>query len=86
MAKDSKKKKVYSRYTPKYTTSDDKGSPSEKDDDLSSFFANLTMEQKEKINELKKTINEKDKILEYQEDLLVKENKKNCYAKRGFCS
>jgi hypothetical protein len=42
MAKDSKKKKVY-------TTSDDEGSSSEKDDDLSSLFANLTLEEKEKI-------------------------------------
>jgi hypothetical protein len=49
MAKDSKKKKVHSRDTPKYTTSDDEGSSSEKDDDLSSLFANLTIEQKEKI-------------------------------------
>jgi hypothetical protein len=45
-------------------------------DDLSSLFANLTIEQKEKINELIKTINEKDETLECQEDLLVKENKK----------
>jgi hypothetical protein len=43
---------------------------------LSSLFANLTIEQKEKINELIKTINEKYEILECQEDLLVKENKK----------
>jgi hypothetical protein len=43
MAKDSKKKKVQSRDTPKYTTSDDKGSSSEKDDDLSSLFANLNV-------------------------------------------
>jgi hypothetical protein len=49
MAKDSKTKKVHSRDTPKYTTSDDEGSSSEKDDDLSSLFANLTLEQKEKI-------------------------------------
>jgi chromosome segregation ATPase len=76
MAKDSKKKKVHSRDTPKDTTSDDEGSSSEKDDDFSSLFANLTIEQKKKINELIKTINEKDEILEYQEDLLVKENKK----------
>jgi hypothetical protein len=32
------KKKVYSRATPKYTTSDDEGSSSEKNDDLSSLF------------------------------------------------
>jgi hypothetical protein len=73
---ESKKNKVYSRDTPKYTTSDDEGSSSEKNNDLSSLFANLTIEQKEKINELIKTINKKDEILECQEDLLVKENKK----------
>jgi hypothetical protein len=49
MAKDSKRKKVHSRDTPKYTTSDDEGSSSENDDDLTSLFANLTMEQKKKI-------------------------------------
>jgi hypothetical protein len=42
MAKDSKKKKVHSRDTPKYTTSDDEGSSSDNDDDLTSLFANLT--------------------------------------------
>jgi hypothetical protein len=76
MAKDSKKKKVHSRDTPKYTTSNDEGSSSDNDDDLTSLFANLTNEQKKKINELIETINEKDDILECQEDLLVKENKK----------
>jgi hypothetical protein len=40
------KKKVYSRDTPKYTTSDYEGSSSEMDDDLSSLFTNLTVEQK----------------------------------------
>jgi hypothetical protein len=67
MPKDSKKK-VHSRDTPKYTTSDDEGSSSENDDDLTSLFANLTMDQKKKINELIKTINKKDEILECQED------------------
>jgi hypothetical protein len=72
MAKDSKMKKVHSRNTPKYTTSDDEGSSTENDDDLSSVFANLTMELKKNINELIKTINEKDEILECQEHLLFK--------------
>jgi hypothetical protein len=76
MANDSKKKKVYSRDTPKYTTSDDEGSSSDDNDDLTSLFANLTKDQMKKINELIETINEKDDILECQEDLLVKENKK----------
>jgi hypothetical protein len=75
MAKESKKKKVHSRDTPKYTTSDDEGSSSDDNDDLTSLFANLTKDQKKKINELIETINEKDDILESQEDLLVKENK-----------
>jgi hypothetical protein len=76
MAKDDKKKKVHSRDTPKYTTSDDEGSSSDDNDDLISLFANLIMDQKEKLNELIETINEKDDLLECQEDLLVKENKK----------
>jgi hypothetical protein len=75
MANDSKKKKVHSRDTPKHTTSDDEGSSSDDNDDLTSLFANLTKDQKKEINELIETINEKDDILECQEDLLVKENK-----------
>jgi chromosome segregation ATPase len=51
---------------------------------LSSLFANLTIEQKEKINELIKTINEKDEILECQDDILVKENKKFVKLKDAF--
>jgi hypothetical protein len=54
----------------------DEGSSSNDNDDLTSFFAKLTKDQKKKINELIETINEKDDILECQEDLLVKENKK----------
>jgi hypothetical protein len=75
MAKDGKKK-VHSRVTPKYTTSSDEGSSSDNEDDLVSLFANLTIDQKKKLNELIETINEKDDLLECQEDLLVKENKK----------
>ena len=48
MAKDDKKKKVHSTDTPKYTTSDDEGSSSDDEDDLTSLFANLTKNQKEK--------------------------------------
>jgi hypothetical protein len=47
---------------PKYTTSDDEGSSSDDNDDLTSLFANLTKDQKKKINELIETINEKDDI------------------------
>jgi hypothetical protein len=84
MAKDGKNKKVHSRDTPKYTTSDDKGSSSDDNDDLTSLFANLTKDQKKKINELIETINEKHDILECQEDLLVKENKKYVKLKDAY--
>jgi hypothetical protein len=52
MAKDDKKKKVQTRTAPKYTTSSDEGSSSEDEDDLLTLFANLNMQQKEKLNEL----------------------------------
>jgi serine phosphatase RsbU (regulator of sigma subunit) len=84
MAKDDKKKKVHSRATPKYTTSSDEGSSSDNEDDLISLFANLSMDQKKKLNELIETINEKDDILECQEDLLVKENKKIVKLKNAY--
>jgi hypothetical protein len=77
MAKDGKKKKVQSRVTPKYTTSSDEGSSSDSEDNLMSLFANLSMDQKKKLNELIEAINEKDELLDSQEDFLIKENKKN---------
>jgi hypothetical protein len=84
MAKDGKRKKVHSRDTPKYTTPDDEGTSSDDNDDLTSLFANLTKDQKKKINALIETINEKDDILESQKDLLVKENKKNVKLKNAY--
>jgi hypothetical protein len=84
MAKDSKKKKVHSRETPKYTTTNDECRSSDNKDDLTSLFANLTKDQKKKINELIKTINEKDDILECQEDLLIKEHKKIVKLKDAY--
>jgi hypothetical protein len=84
MAKHGKKKKVHSRDTPKYTTSDDEGSSSDDEDDITSLFANLTKNQKQKINELIESINEKDDLLECQEDLLVKENKKFVKLKNAY--
>jgi hypothetical protein len=64
----AKKKNIHSRDNPKYTTSDDEGSSSDNDDDLTSLFANHTKDQKKKINKLIETINEKDGILECQDD------------------
>jgi hypothetical protein len=83
MAKDNKRK-VHSIDTPKYTTSNDEGSSSDDNDDLTSLFANLTKDQKKNINELIESINEKDDILESQEDLLVKENKKFVKLKNAY--
>jgi hypothetical protein len=84
MAKDGKNKKVHFRDTPKYTTFDDEGSSSDNEDDLTSLFGNLTKDQNKKINELIETINEKDDHLEYQEDLLVKENNKFVKLKNAY--
>jgi hypothetical protein len=66
MAKDDKKKKVQTRTAPMYTTSSDEGSSSEDEDDLLTLFANLNMQQKEKINELIGVIHEKDELLDSQ--------------------
>jgi hypothetical protein len=84
MAKDGKRKKVHSRAIPKYTTSSDEGSFSEDEDDLLILFANLSMEQKKKLNELIEAINEKDDLLEIQEDFLIKENKKHVKLKNAY--
>jgi hypothetical protein len=84
MAKDGKKKKVHSRATPKYTTSSDKGSSSENEDDLLTLFTNLSMEQKKNLNELIEAIHEKDELLDSQEDFLIKENKKHVKLKNVY--
>jgi seryl-tRNA synthetase len=51
---------------------------------LLTLFANLNMQQKEKLNELISAIHEKDELLDSQEDFLIKENKhvntKSAYA------
>jgi hypothetical protein len=75
MAKDDKRKKVKSRASTKYATSSDAASSSNDEDDLLTLFANLNMQQKEKLNELISVIHEKDELLDSQEDFLIKENK-----------
>jgi hypothetical protein len=84
MAKDEKKTKVQARTTPKYTTSSDEGSSSDDEDDLLSLFANLNMQQKEKLNELIGAIHEKDDLLDSQEEFLIKENKKHVKVKNAY--
>jgi hypothetical protein len=75
MAKDGKRKKVKYRASTKYATSSDEASFSDDEDDLLTLFANLNMQQKEKLNELISAIHEKDELLDSQEDFLIKENK-----------
>jgi hypothetical protein len=84
MAKDSKKKKVKSRASTKYATSSDEASSSDDEDDLLTLFANLNMQQKEKLNELISAIYEKDELLDSQEDFLIKENKKHVKVKNAY--
>jgi hypothetical protein len=80
MAKDSKKK-VKSRASTKYATSSDEENSSDDEDNLLDLFANLNMQQKEKLNELICAIHEKDELLDSQEDFLIKENKKHVLLK-----
>jgi hypothetical protein len=51
MAKDDKKKKVKSKSSTKYESSSDDNA-SDEEDNLRTLFANLNMQQKEKLNEL----------------------------------
>jgi ubiquinone biosynthesis protein UbiJ len=82
--KDDKKKKVKSRASTKYTTSSDEGSSSDDEDDLLALFANLNMQQKEKLNELIGAIHDKDELLDSQEEFLIKENKKHVKVKNAY--
>jgi hypothetical protein len=84
MAKDGKKKKAKSRSSTKYATSSDEASSSDDEDDLFTLFANLNMQQKEKLNELISAIHDKDELLDSQEDFLIKENKKHVKVKNAY--
>jgi hypothetical protein len=69
MAK-KKKKKVHTRDTPKYTSSSDE--ESDDDVDYSDLFKGLDRSKVDKINELIDALNEKDRLLEKQEDIFMK--------------
>jgi hypothetical protein len=71
----AKEKKVSVRETPKYTTSSDDNS-SDDEVDYSSLFKGLDRAKVEKINELIDALNEKDRLLEKQEDILYEEHDK----------
>jgi hypothetical protein len=71
----AKEKKVRVRDTPKYTSSSDEES-SDDEVDYSSLFKGLDRAKVEKINELIDALNEKDRLLEKQEDILYEEHDK----------
>jgi hypothetical protein len=82
MAKDGKKK-VKSKSSTKYESSSDDNA-SDEEENLCTLFANLNMQQKEKLNELISAIHEKDELLDTQEDFLIKENKKHVKVKKAY--
>jgi hypothetical protein len=84
MAKDGKRKKVKSRSSTKYETSSDEDNASHEEDNLRILFANLNIQQKEKLNEFISAIHEKDDLLDTQEDFLIKENKKHVKVKNAY--
>jgi hypothetical protein len=86
MAKDGKKKKVKSRASTKYAISSDEDNSSDDEDNFLALFANLNMQQKEKLNELIGAIHEKDELLDSQEEFLIKENKRHVKVKKCLCS
>jgi hypothetical protein len=71
----AKEKKVSVRDTPKYTTSSDEDS-SDDEVDYSSLFKGLDRVKVEKINEFIDALNEKNRLLEKQEDILYEEHDK----------
>jgi hypothetical protein len=85
MAKDGKRKKVKSKSSTKYETSSDEDNSCDEEDNLRTLFANLNMQQKEKLNVLISAIHEKDELLDSQEDFLIKENKKHVKVKKCLC-
>jgi hypothetical protein len=71
----AKEKKVRIRDTLKYTSSSDEES-SDDEVDYSGLFKGLDRAKVEKINELIDALNEKDRLLEKQEDILYEEHDK----------
>ena len=71
----AKEKKVRIRDTPKYTSSSDEES-SDDEIDYTDLFKGLERAKVDKINELIDALNEKDRLLEKQEDILYEEHDK----------
>jgi hypothetical protein len=71
----AKEKKVSVRDTSKYTTSSDDDS-SDDEVDYTDLFKGLDRAKVDKINELIDALNEKDRLLERQDDILYEEHDK----------
>jgi hypothetical protein len=71
----AKEKKVCIRDTPKYTSSSDEES-SDDEVDYTDLFKGLDRTKVDKIDELIDALNEKDRLLEKQEDILYEEHDK----------
>jgi hypothetical protein len=71
----AKEKKVRIRDTPKYSSSSDEES-SDDEVDYTDLFKGLDRAKVDKINELFDALNEKDRLLEKQEDILYEEHDK----------
>jgi hypothetical protein len=72
----AKEKKVRIRDTPKYTSSSDEEFSDDDEIDYSDLFKGLDRSKVDKINELIDALNEKDKLLEKQEDILYEKHDK----------
>jgi chromosome segregation ATPase len=70
----AKEKKVRIRDSPKYSSSSDEESDDEVD--YTDLFKGLDRTEVDKINELIDALNEKDRLLERQEDILYEEHDK----------
>jgi hypothetical protein len=79
----AKEKKVNARGTPMYSTSSDEDS-SDDEVDYTSLFKGLDRSKIEKINELIDALNEKDRLLERQEEILYEEHDKFISAQKSL--
>jgi hypothetical protein len=81
----AKEKKVCIRNAPKYSSSSDEES-SDDEVDYTDLFKGLDRAKVDKINELIDALNEKDRLLEKQEDILYEEHDKFVNVQKSLAS
>jgi hypothetical protein len=79
----AKEKKVHIRDTPKYSSSSDE-EPSKDEVDYTDLFKGLDRAKVDKINELTDALNENDRLLEKQEDILYEEHDKSVSVQKSL--